>query len=113
MEETQQTDPATGRKIRVSTTARKLYRLVEQYQGIRNAKLNEIIAKDFIESARMIQHHFVLTKQKKEIGEIRGSSDIYFVSAIRPSSVDILTIQGKWVEPKYKVKDSSKLRLED
>jgi len=114
MEESTITDTATGRRIRVSVTARKIYREVEEYQRMRNVKLNEVIAKDFSSSSGSILHHFVLKKTgKKEIGEIRGSSDIYFISAIRDNFIDILTLQGKWIEPKYRVKESSKLSLKD
>lgn len=114
MEDSGLSDGATGRKIRVSSTARKIYREIEAYQGFRNAKLNQVIAKDFTTQGSNILHHFRLTKTgKKEIGEIRGSTEIYYVSAIRGNTIDILTVQGKWIEPNYRVKDSSKLRLED
>lgn len=113
MEESGLSDSATGRKIRVSVTVRKLYREIEQYQGLRNAKLNQIIAKDFSSQGSQVLHHFRLTKgSKKEVGEIRGSADIYYISALRDGYIDILTMQGRWVEPKYRVKESSKLDLE-
>jgi hypothetical protein len=114
MEDSNVTDTATGRKIRVSVTVRKLYREIEEYQGLRNARLNQVIAADFSRESSNILHHFRLTKSgKNEIGEIRGSADIYFVSAIRDNYIDILTVQGKWFQPKYRILDSKKLRLED
>lgn len=116
MEESSKTDPATKRRIRVSVSVRKFYRTLEEYQSIRNIKLNEIVAEDFADTAGSVLHHFALTKGaggKKEIGEIRGNSNLYYISAIRDNYIDILAIQGSWVKPKYIIKDPSKLYLGD
>lgn len=112
MEETNQTDPATNKKIRVSVTARKHVRQLEEYASMRNVKINEIIAKDFADASNQVMHHFVLNKKgKKEIGEIRGMQNAYYISAIRDGYIDILTIVVSFKEPKYRVKDYSKLDL--
>jgi hypothetical protein len=114
MEETNVTDPATGRSIRVSVATRKIYRLAEEYRGIRNAKLNQIIAKDFAGDSGKVAHHFILTKRgERAIGEIRGDAGLYYISAIRGNYIDILTVQSKFTEPRYRVKDSTKISLED
>lgn len=113
MEETNITDPGTGKSIRISTATRKIYRLLPEYQGMRNARLNEIIANEFSNDSGKIFHHFKLTKMGKEIGEIRGDAGFYYISAIRGGNIDILTVQGKFIEPKYRVKEHSKISLED
>lgn len=112
MEETNQTDPVTNKKIRVSVTVRKHIRELEEYASIRNAKLNDIIAKDFADASSQILHHFVLNRKgKKEIGEIRGMQNAYYISAIRDGYIDILTVVVSFKEPKHRVKDYSKLNL--
>jgi hypothetical protein len=115
MEESKVTDPATGKRIRVSVTARKLYRLSEEYQGIRNARLNEIIATHFAKDSDKIIHYFPLTKKgPKAVGEIRGySAGGYYISAIRDGYIDILTVQNDYVKHNYMVKDPGRIKLKD
>jgi hypothetical protein len=121
-------DPAWGRPIRVSATAWNYY--VEQLnlkddnaarrfqnsvrqknqQGI---SLRQIIAQNFADSAGRIMHYFKLgskpeegEEDTREWGEIRNvvlefkGSTKYFISAVRPKSVDILVIQGTMLSPK-------------
>jgi hypothetical protein len=109
MEEVESKDPKTGLTIRISTTTRLVYRHMypEQYGDLRNIRLNDVIAKQF--SGSDVVHYFRLgTGSEKGTGhggvaEIRyGPSGIYYISAIRQNSIDILTVQSDWLKPKYK-----------
>jgi hypothetical protein len=109
LEETMITDPGTGSKIRVSTTTRKMYRHIfrgEEHESMRNARLNEIIAKDFADSSGKIVHHFRLGKvgdPDRSVAEIRNKngSAMFFISIDRGSYIDVLTLQSAWKSPKY------------
>lgn len=114
MEETTQVDIHTGLRVRIGTGVRKFYResAPETYGSMRNAKLNEVIAKDFLSYSAYILHHFPLTKKgKREIGEIRGNSGQFFISAIRDNYIDILATVGSWKGSKRPIKERSKLVL--
>lgn len=108
MEQTQVTDPYTGLPIGVSTTTRKTFRHLYKsnpelgYDSLENEYLNEIIARVFAESSENVVHQFKL--KDGGMAEIRTWSGVkgFFVSAIRSSSIDILTIQLTWKAPKYK-----------
>jgi hypothetical protein len=109
LEDTMVTDPNTGLKIRVSTTTRKMYRYIfrgQEYEGMRNAKLNELIAQDFAGSSDKVVHHFRLGKSgesdrpKAEIRN-RAGSVMFFIAIERGSYIDILTLQSAWKSPKY------------
>lgn len=121
LEETEVVDPSSGKPIRVSTTTRLLWRksYPEEYGHMRNARLNVLIAEEFADKANQVVHYFRLGKTGKarsefeppgaeegkvyaDVGEIRGDSSFYYISAIRSDSIDILTIQNAWVKPKYR-----------
>lgn len=119
METTSVTDPSTGRAIRVSTTARLIYRKIyagqiEGIESMRNAQLNEIIAEDFANSAGRVVHYFQLGKKEDSQGRswaeirnmVKGGRGLFqfYVSAIRSDSVDILVIQGKYIKTKFRKK---------
>jgi hypothetical protein len=115
LEESSVTDPQTGLKVRVSTTARMKYRkfLKESSyseKNISNIVLNDIIANDFYNSSSNVLHYFIansssLSDQKKEWVEIRkmsnnrGSLSLFF-SILREGSIDIITISQDWRQPK-------------
>lgn len=108
MEETEVTDPKTGLTINVSTTARLIFRKMfpTEYGALRNARLNAIIAEDFAKSSNNAVHYFRLGKEKDQgVAEIRSASisGVFYISAIRENSIDIITIQSDWLRPKYKV----------
>jgi hypothetical protein len=106
-DETEITDPETGLKIRVSITTRKVFRHLYKtsedlgYSHMRNDLLNEVIAKDFILGAQKIVHRFKL--KSGEFAEIRNKprTVMFYISAIRDNTIDILTIQNGWKSPKY------------
>lgn len=116
LEATTITDPATGRPIRVSTSARIVYRkiyagYIEGIENMRNAQLNEMIATDFANSAGRIVHYFKLGKKEEQNrgwAEIRnmvkGGRGLFqfYVSAVRADSIDILIIQGKYIKTKFR-----------
>ena len=104
LELTTVTDPDLGLPVRVSTSVRKLYRKMdeERYGMMRNERLNLIIAEHFSSNANHILHYFPLTKGTESVtGEIRSvaGGSLFYVSAIRSSSIDILIIQNGWKEP--------------
>ena len=117
LEDTTKTDPATGLKIRVSTTTRKVYRHIyrstnPEYEFTRNHQLNEMVAEDFMNSSDKVVHHFSLGKSGEEgriKAEIRNrfataagrGTTMFFISAIRGGYIDILTLQTAWKSPKY------------
>jgi hypothetical protein len=128
MEETDITDPSSGRNISVSTTARILYRKMNpEYEGLRNIRLNEIIANDFAKHSGRVLHYFRLGKADKtrseqldssggtkaNVAEIRGSSSFYYISAIKDRSIEILTVQSSWLKPKYKGSSKSPMEFGD
>lgn len=104
LEETKITDPKTGKDIFVSTTARLVFRKYwpDKFGFMRNANLNEIIAKNF-SSQHDVVHYFWIDKTKRIIAEIRqGDSGFFYISAIRDNRIDIITIQSQWLRPKYR-----------
>lgn len=122
MESTEMKDPKTGKVIAVSTTVRILYRKMfpTHYEHLRNPRLNAAIAKHFAQSGDNVLHYFKLgTGDESGTGhrgtaEIRmGPSGVYYISAIRENSVDILTVQSKWLKPKYKGSASEPLEMSD
>lgn len=132
LEETEITDPSSGKKIRVSTTTRLLYRKAypQEYGSMRNARLNQVIAKDFASNSNNVLHYFRLGKKgaprhehKPEgaeegkiygnVAEIRGNASSFFISAIQDDTIDILTIQNSWIKPKYKGSQDEPMALGD
>lgn len=132
LEDTEMTDSKTGKKIRISTTVRLIYRKSrpEEYGSMRNSVLNVEIAKDFVANSGNILHYFRLGKKETtrteheppgaekgmihaNVAEIRGSASSFFISAIQDSSVDILTIQNNWMKPKYKGSQEDPFALGD
>lgn len=131
MEDTETTDPKTGKKIRISTTTRLIYRKTypQEYGELRNARLNQIIAEDFIKSGSSVVHYFRLGdsgsrgdyeplgaepgKVYANVAEIRGTSSSFFISAIKDNNIDILTIQNSWKKPRYKGSASNPIELGD
>lgn len=109
MEETLVTDPASGMKIRVSVTTRKMYRHIFRNSKIgmmRNEPLNQLIANDFSKSSDKVVHSFKLGKSgeaERSLAEIRNraGSVMFFISTVRGQYVDILTLQSAWKSPKY------------
>ena len=102
-EESLVTDPETGLLIRVSITTRKIYRKNVKFAHVRNADLNDIIAKSFADSRKRVIKRFKLKDGSGE-AEIRGKKGTtsYYISAIRDGSIDILTIQNGYKKsPKY------------
>ena len=64
LEESSLTDPQTGLKIRVSTTARIKYRkyieeTISGEESFSNIALNDLIAKDFYVSSNNVLHYFI------------------------------------------------------
>lgn len=114
LEDTGITDQVHGKPIRVSTTVRMIYRKTwnnpefRDFSSMRNTTLNEIIARDFVNSSDKVIHYFALGRindQQRDLGEIRNLSIDgtglfkFFISAVRDGSVDILTIQSKYIKP--------------
>jgi hypothetical protein len=116
LEETTQTDSVWGRPVRISTTVRKAYRKIYAgtdlgLESMRNAQLNELIAKDFINSSGRVVHYFRLGSKDDEDREwaeirnmVKGGRGLFqfYVSAIRSGSVDVLAIQGKYIKTKFR-----------
>lgn len=132
LEETEITDPSSGKQIRVSTTTRLLYRksYPQEYGQMRNARLNQVIAKDFASNSNNVLHYFRLGKkgtsrtEYKPVGaeegkiygnvaEIRGNASSFFISAIQDDTIDILTIQNSWLKPKYRGSEENPMALGD
>lgn len=132
LEVTEIKDPATNKPIAVSTTARLMYRKAypNDYGNMRNARLNEIIAKDFAANSGKILHYFRLGAKKKSqtehkplgaepnkiyagVAEIRGSASFYFIAARKDDGINILTIQASWLKPKYRGSESNPIALGD
>ncbi len=129
MEETEVVDPKTNKPIRISTTNRLVFRhSFDEYREVRNARLNILIAKDFAEKANSVLHYFRLGEKEKtrtefspegaekgqvyaNVGEIRGTSSFYYISAVREDSIDILTIQNSWIKPKYRGTEEKPIEL--
>lgn len=108
MEKTGLTSSKYGKEIRVSTTARLYYRNIinpERYKLMKNEILNKIIAKEYLKQPTL--HYFKLGYGSKGTphrgtAEISGSGSRIYISAIRESYIDILTLQDKWFEVRYK-----------
>lgn len=122
MENSEIKDPSSGKPISISTTARLMWREAwpSEYSEMRNARLNIEIAKDFASNAGNVLHYFRLGGDDsagtahRGTAEIRsGSSSFYYISAIRSSSIDILTIQVSWLKPKYKGSIDNPMELGD
>jgi len=121
MESAESTDPKTGKKIRVSTTTRLIYRETypTEYGHLRNSRLNQVIARDFIQASSQVVHYFRLGTgddsgtTHRGVAEIRGNSSSFFISAIREGYIDILTIQNDWLKPKYKGSSDNPIALGD
>lgn len=131
LETTEVKDSKTGKEIRVSTTARLIYRKAypNEYGSMRNHRLNMTIAKDFVNNAGNVLHYFRLGKKESprheykpvgsggdiyaNVAEIRGTSSSFFISAIKENTIDILTIQTSWLKPKYKGSHEEPIALGD
>lgn len=122
MEKTEITDPKTGKVIAISTTARLVWREAwpAEYADMRNARLNIEIAKDFASSSGNVVHYFNLGSKDsggsphKGTAEIRaGGSSFYYISAIRSTTIDIISIQADWLKPKYKGSRDNPMELGD
>lgn len=132
LEDTETTDPKTGKTIRISTTVRLIYRKLypQEYGDMRNARLNLVIAKDFVANANNVLHYFRLGSKEvsrtehqpagaekgkvyANVAEIRGTSSSFYVSAIQDNSIDILTIQKSWYKPKYKGTEDAPMEMGD
>ena len=131
MEDTGLTDSKTGKKIRISTTTRLIYRKTypAEYGELRNQRLNQLIAEDFVKASGSVVHYFRLgdkgsrTDYKPEgaeegkvyanVAEIRGTSASFFVSSVRESYIDILTIQNSWKKPRYQGSKNNPIALGD
>lgn len=119
LEVTEKTDPATGNKIRISTTARLALRIMfPKFTEERNARLNDRMAFMFSNSAGNVVHRFKLgnkdtgawrpaepdsgEQNNREVAEIRSGpgGDFFFISAIRQGYIDILTLQDNWKQGK-------------
>jgi hypothetical protein len=91
-EMTSQTDPVTGNKIYVTTTARLLFRKMHpEWAKVKNDILNEAIAKAFA-SAKVIQTF--KSKKWEEEGDIRGSDSSKFICIHRGSFLIIIAAKG-------------------
>jgi hypothetical protein len=110
-------DPKTGLSISVSTTTRKMFRKMypDQYGPMRNVRLNYVIAEEFAKNSSNVVHYFRLGKEKDSgVAEIRsGGAGVYYISAIRQDSIDILTVQASWLQPKYKGSASNPLETDE
>jgi hypothetical protein len=112
MESAETKDSATGREVLVSTTVRLLFRKMfpEKYGSMRNARLNEVIVEDFVRNAGNVRHYFRLGSKDSSGTAHRGTAEIrtgsiaslYYISAIRKDTIDILTVQSDWFRPKFK-----------
>ncbi len=54
-----------------------------------------------------------IRKKKEELRKKMLDEKYDYISAIRGNYIDILTVQSKFTEPRYRVKDSTKISLED
>lgn len=105
IEETEIVDPRTDKDIAVSTTTRLIFRRQwpEEYGKMRNVLLNIEIAKDFASNSSNVMHYFWIDKEKRVLAEIRkGSSNFFYISIVRGARIDIITIQGSWMQPRFK-----------
>lgn len=115
LEESSVTDPQTGLKVRVSTTARIKYRkFLEENssseESISNIVLNDIIANDFYNSSNNVLHYFIansssVSARKREWVEIRkmssnrGNLSLFF-SILREGAIDIITVSENYRQPR-------------
>lgn len=109
MESAEISDPRHQKDINVSTTVRMIFRKFwpAEYAGMRNIRLNQVIAKDFAANSSNVYHYFWIDKEERLIGEIRGgASGKMYISAIKGDSIDILTIQTSWKQPKLRPKSN-------
>jgi hypothetical protein len=114
------TDSATGKEIKVSTTARIQYRWLyrnyeSELQSTRNEALNEIIGKDYAGSSGEdnVVHRFRLGSssietKSREVAEIRkfvpsdrARAFNFFLAVERVDAVYILAVKQSWKSPKY------------
>lgn len=90
-----QSDPLTGKKIYISTSARITYRKLHPEwikAKVSNAILNEEIAKQF--AAAKVIELFTSKKNKSESGDIRGTDSSKFISIHRNSYVLVIAAKG-------------------
>lgn len=94
-EATTQTDPSTGKKIYVSTSARITFRKLHPEwvrAKVKNSVLNEEIAKQF--AAAPVMEIFLSKKNKSESGDVRGTESSKFVCIHRNSYVLVIAAKG-------------------
>ena len=117
MENSGISDPETQRVIRISTTVRKGYRFYfdsfysyrEDYTGMRNKELNEVIAKDFAGSVGGVVHMFPSksfssgtdNQEWIEIRKVSGRRAFhFFLSVIRSNGIDIIGTTTRYKKPR-------------
>lgn len=89
------TDPSTGKKVYVSTTARITFRKLHPEwvkAKVKNSALNEEIAKQF--AAAPVLEIFLSKKNKNEAGDVRGTESSKFVCIHRNSYVLVIAAKG-------------------
>lgn len=99
-EATTHTDPSTGKKIYVSTSARITFRKLHPEwvsAKVKNSVLNDEIAKQF--AAAPVMQIFLSKKNKNEAGDIRGTDSSKFICIHRNSYVLVIAAKGTHALP--------------
>lgn len=94
-EATAHTDPSTGKKIYVSTSARITFRKLHPEwikAKTKNSALNDEIAKQF--AAAPVMEIFLSKKNKSESGDVRGTESSKFICIHRNSYVLVIAAKG-------------------
>jgi hypothetical protein len=109
-------DPASGYEIWVSVTIRKFWRETystpdQDFSKMRNADLNQVIARKFSDSSDKVTRRFPLKDSQnfpEEFAELRNmrGTTMFFVSGVKDGRIVIFSIQSAYKKEKgYKKTD--------
>lgn len=87
-------DPITGKRIFITTTARKTFRAANAaWAKVRNVLLNTAIANDFAR-AKPQARLFKVRKDPNAIGQVRDTSNGRYIAVVSSNDVKIVSVAG-------------------
>jgi hypothetical protein len=88
------TDPVTGKRIHVTTTARKTFRAANAaWAKVRNVLLNTAIANDF-SRAKPQTRLFKVRKDPNAVGQVRDTSNGRYIAVVGSNDIKIVSVAG-------------------
>jgi hypothetical protein len=102
-------DPKRGKKIRVNTTVRKIFKQdygstafppnpIKTFQNAGILELSKYIAELYAKNSDKVQHVWKAPSKSENIMEIRGAGrNQWFVTILGEEYCDIVSVQGQWL----------------